>query len=213
MVDVTESSRDAGEGPAAEGQSAAWKIVAAVVVWFGCWCLTPGLRADGIGSLFTADDEASVLIETLVALSLVLLLLALHRRYNRELFARSRWLWAYVLPIAAGIALPSHYGLSLPVALYMFWMTVSVFWQDYLTFGLLQKYLAERLPVWAVLVGSAAIFWAGHALLLPDSFGPTQVLPSVSILVLGFILASLRVWTGTLHLILALHLTFYFIFA
>ncbi|MEZ5087523.1 MAG: hypothetical protein R2722_15180 [Tessaracoccus sp.] len=82
-------------------------------------------------------------------------------------------------PLVAGVALPFHYGLEFPVALYMFWMIVSVFWQDYLTFGLLQKYLAERFPTWAVLVASAVIFWAGNALFLPDKFAPVHVLPTL----------------------------------
>lgn len=182
-------------------------------MWFGLWYLTLGLLSNGVGSLVTADDAVSVLIETFLALVIVVVLVLLHRRYSRELFARSWSIWLYALPFAAGIVLPFHYGLPLPVALYMFWMTVSVFWQDYLTFGLLQKYLAERLPTWAVLVASAVIFWAGHALFLPDKFSPVQVLPSLAMLVLGLVLASLRAWLQTLHLILAVHLAFYFIFA
>lgn len=188
-------------------------IIVAVLVWFGLWYLTPGLLSNGVGSLFTTDDATSVLIETVLALVIVLALTLLHRRYNHELFARSWSLWTYALPVTFGVALPFHYGLSLPVTLYIFWMTVSVFWQDYLTFGLLQKYLAERLPTWVMILGSAVIFWAGHALFLPDSFGFTEPLPSLAMLALGLILASLRAWLKTLHLILALHLTFYFIFA
>ena len=188
-------------------------VIVAVLVWFGLWYLTPGLLSNGVGSRFTTDDATSVLIETVLALVTVVALVLLHRRYNRELLARSWSIWTYALPIAFGIALPFHYGLSLPVALYMFWMTVSVFWQDYLTFGLLQKYLAERLPTWVMVLGSAVIFWTGHALFLPGRFGFTEPLPSLAMLALGLILASLRVWLKTLHLILALHLTFYFIFA
>ena len=188
-------------------------VVGAVVAWFGLWALTPGLLANGVGSVFTADDAVSVLIETILALVIVLVLVLLHRRYNRELFARSWSRWLYALPIAAGIVLPFHYDLSLPVALYMFWMTVSVFWQDYLTFGLLQKHLAERLPTWAVVVTSAVIFWLGHALFLPDKFGPGHLLPSLAMLALGLVLALLRAWLKTLHLILGLHLAFYFLFA
>lgn len=195
-------------------QARSWGgVVAVVLVWFGLWSLTPGLLSNGVGSLLTDDVALSVLIETVVALVIVAGLVMLHRRYNRELFARSWQLWMYALPLGAGIVLPWHYGLPLPLALYMFWMTVSVFWQDYLTFGLLQKYLAEWLPTWAVLLTSAVVFWAGHALLLPDRFAPTQVLPSLAILALGLVLASLRVRLTTLHLILALHLAFYFVFA
>lgn len=188
-------------------------IIAAMLAWFCLWYLTPGLLSNGVGSFFTTDDATAVLIETVLALAIVLMLVLLHGKYNRELFARSWSLWMYALPLAFGIALPFHYSLSLPVALYMFWMAVSVFWQDYLTFGLLQKYLAKRLPTWAMLVGSAVIFWVGHALFLPDTFGLTELLPSLAMLALGLVLASLRAWLKTLHLILALHLAFYFIFA
>jgi len=188
-------------------------IIAVVVIWFGLWSLTPGLLSNGIGSFFTTDDATGVLIETVLALVIVLVIAQLHPRYNAELFARSWSLWVYILPVVSGIVLPFHYSLTLPVALYIFWMTVSVFWQDYLTFGLLQKYLAERLPTWVMLVGSAVIYWGGHALVLPDSFGFTEPLPSLAIFALGLSLASLRAWLKPLHLILALHLTFYFIVA
>lgn len=189
-----------------------WGVVfGAVMVWFGLWYLTPGLLSNGVGTIFSSDDAVSVLIETILALTLSGILVLLHRRYNRELFARDWSMWLYAILPLLGIALPFHYGLVLPVGLYMFWMTASVFWQDYLTFGLLQKYLAERLPAWAVLVVSAVIFWAGHALLLPDKFAPVHILPSLAILALGFVFAAFRVWLGTLHLILALHLGFYFL--
>lgn len=186
-----------------------WALLLAAVAWFALWYLTPGLLSDGVGHLFTDELAVSVLIETVLAVVLVLT----HRRYNRVLFARSWSLWLYVLPAVLAIALPFHYELILPVFLYMVWMTVSVFWQDYLTFGLLQSYLGERLPVWGVIVASAVIFWIGHALFIPDRFAPTNWLPSLAILALGFALASLRVWLKSLHLILALHLSFYFAFA
>ncbi|WP_155838591.1 hypothetical protein [Arthrobacter castelli] len=188
-------------------------VIAAVIVWFGLWCLTPGLLSNGVGSLFTDAPAVLVLIETIIALVIAVVLVRVHHQYNRELFSRSRTSWVYALPLVAAIALPFHYAMAFPVALYMFWMTVSVFWQDYLTFGLLQSYLTERLPRWAVLVGSAVIFWAGHALLLPDKFAPIHILPSLAILALGFALATLRIWLKTLHLILALHLAFYFVVA
>lgn len=190
-----------------------WAVLVAVIVWFGLWYLTPGLLSNGVGSLFTDDPVASVLIETVLALLLAVVLVVTHRRYNHVLFARSWSIWLYVLPVALAIALPFHYELILPVFLYMAWMTVSVFWQDYLTFGLLQSYLGERLPIWGVIVASAVIFWLGHALFIPDRFAPANWLPSLAILALGVALASLRVWLKSLHLILALHLSFYFVFA
>ena len=190
-----------------------WGVFLAVVLWFGCWYLTPGLLSYGAGSIFTDDLATSVFIETVLALFLAVILGLTHQRYNRVLFACSWTVWLYAVPLILAVLLPFHYQLVLPVFLYMFWQMVSVFWQDYLTFGLLQSYLGERLPAWGVIVGSAVVFWLGHVLFIPGQFGPDNVLPSLAILALGFILASLRVWLGSLHLILALHLTFYFVFA
>lgn len=188
-------------------------VLLAVAVWFGLWYLTPGLHSNGVGSFVTDEPALSTLIETLAALVVAVVLVLTHRRYNAELFARSWTLWLYALPLVAAVALPFHYGLGLPLGLYMFWMTVSVFWQDYFTFGLLQRYLAERLPTWFVVVASGVIFWAGHTLLLPDTFAPAHVLPSLAILALGLVLAALRTWLKTVHCILAPHLTFYLVFA
>lgn len=190
-----------------------WAPLVACVVWLGLWWLTPGLLTDGVGSLFADYMATQVLIETVLALAVVVVIVLLHRRYNRVLFARSWSVWLYAVPVVLAITLPFHYELVLPVFLYMVWMTVSVFWQDYLTFGLLQSYLGERLPTWAAIVVSAVMFWLGHALLLPDSFAPVHWLPSLAILALGLVLASLRAWLKSLHLILALHLSFYFAFA
>ncbi|MFE4469042.1 hypothetical protein ACFRFH_09495 [Leifsonia sp. NPDC056824] len=189
-----------------------WVVILAAFLWLGGWYLTPGL-GNGVGQLFTDDLAVSVLIETMLALVLAVILVLTHRRYNRVLFARSGTVYLYALPLITSVALPFHYSLMLPVVLYMLWMTVSVFWQDYLTFGLLQSYLGERLPAWGVIVVSAVMFWLGHALFIPERFAPTNVLPSLAILALGFTMASLRVWLRSIHLILALHLTFYFVFA
>ncbi|MGC0274633.1 type II CAAX prenyl endopeptidase Rce1 family protein [Pseudactinotalea sp. Z1739] len=88
-----------------------------------------------------------------------------------------------------------------------------MFWQDYLTFGLLQSYLAERLPTWGTITMVAVMFWLGHALLLPDTFGPANPLAALAMLAMGALFALLRARLGTLHLLLALHLAFYFVFA
>lgn len=201
-----------GQRPPARRLSG-WALLGVCLAWFGLWFLTPGLLSAGAGSLVTDDPALAVLVETALVVTLALALLLTHRRYARVLFARSSALWLYAIPAGLAILLPLHYGQSLPVGVYLVWMTVSVFWQDYLTFGLLQSYLAERCGTWAVLAASATIFWLGHVVFLPDQFGPGRWLPSLAILALGFVLAGLRLWLTTLHLILALHLSFYFIFA
>ncbi|MGO2110841.1 MAG: hypothetical protein ACTH31_04445 [Pseudoclavibacter sp.] len=190
-----------------------WGVALAVAAWFCLWFFTPGLLANGVGSWVTRDDSLSILIETAIALVLAVALVLVHRRYRRELFARSWQVWAYALPVVLAVALPFHYELSLPVGVYLFWMTVSVFWQDFLTFGLLQSYLGERLPRWGAVTATAVVFWLGHALYLPERFGASSILPGLAMLALGLIFASMRAWLGRLHLLLALHLAFYFVFA
>ncbi|GAB79150.1 hypothetical protein SAMN05421595_3011 [Austwickia chelonae] len=152
-----------------------------------------------------------MLIETTFAAVLAVALVMTHQRYNRVLFARSRTVRLYALLVVLAIAVPFHYQLPLPVFLYMAWMTVSVFWQDYLTFGLLHSYLGERLPSWGVIVISAIMFWLGHAVFIPHRFAPSHWLPSLAIVALGLLFASLRVRFASLHLLLVLHLSSYFI--
>lgn len=201
----------AAPSPERPGQTSWWRLLAVVIAWYLLWSLTPGLTGSGIGSLVTTDPALSVLVETLVALGLVVVIAATHRRDNRVLFAPGRSRWVYVLPLVLAATVPFRYALEAPALLYMLWMTVSVFWQDYLTFGLLQRYLAERLPSWAVIAASAGMFWSGHALLL-EHFSPAHPVASLAILALGVVLAALRVRLRTLHVLLALHLSFYFVF-
>lgn len=189
------------------------KLASISIIWFGLWCLTPGLLdVDHVGSSVVDDQTVLVVGSSVVAVFAVALVL-LHRRYSRVLFAGSRQLTWYALPLAAAMVLPTHYHIDLPIVLYLCWTTVSVFWQDYLTFGLLQSYARDLLPVPVSIMAVTALFYLGHALLLPAKFSPTHPLASLGIVALGAALALLRHKLTTMHAILCLHLTFYFIFA
>lgn len=199
---------------ASRSATTSWLVPAiACLVWLALWYLTPGLLDDGVGSRFSADWDVAILIECGIAVVVVAILLATHRRFNRVLFARSSLMWLYILPAGLAIALPFHYSLEAPVVIYLIWMTISVFWQDYLTFGLLQSYVRERLPGWATIAVVSVMFWVGHAVFIPHRFGLDNMIPSLAMVGLGAVLALLRARLGTLHLLLALHLAFYFIFA
>lgn len=188
----------------------AWTSALACLAWLGLWYFTPGLLGNGPGSLFTRDWNQALIIECAIAVVVVAVLLLTHRRFNRALFAPSRLRWLYLLPAALALALPFHYGLEAPVGLYVIWMTVSVFWQNYLTFGLLQSYLCERIPAGAAVALVAMMFWLGHLVFIPHRFGLDNILPSLAMIALGALFALLRARLGTLHLLLALHLSFYF---
>lgn len=159
------------------------------------------------------DDSTIILLETGAATALLLAIVPLHQRYNRQIFARSQQTLLYALPLTLAAVLPFHYTSSLPLPVYMIWMTVSVFWQDYFTFGLLQSYLRERLPTWTVMGTVSIMFYLGHAVFIPERFAPTQILPALGILGFGLVFSFMRARLGTLHGLLALHLAFYFIFA
>lgn len=181
-------------------------------LWLCLWYLTPNLHSYGIGSQITNNGELSIFIETIIALILAIILMYFHQRYNQQLFKWSKIVYFYTVPLVLAVLLPLYYNLSLPVYLYVFWMSISVFWQDYLTYGLLQNYLNEQLPKWIVVLLVSVTFYIGHAVFLPHKFAPVHILPSLGILCFGAFLAFLRMKLKTLHLILILHISFYFIF-
>ena len=191
-----------------------FSALAIAVSWFILWCLTPGITDRGPVRLVVQEDTVVVFLESLIAGLLVIAIAILQRTHTRELFAPSPQRFLYIVPVVLALALPLHYELEFPVLLYIFWMTVSVFWQDYLTFGLLQRHLAARLPSRAVIPAVAVLFALGHVILLPDKFGLVpNPFPALSMLALGLLLAWLRYRFTTMHLILTLHLSFYFVFA
>lgn len=189
-----------------------WTLGAAVLVWIILWYFTPGLHRNGVGALVT-DESASILLESAAALVILAVVALLHPRRTRMLLASNRQLVLYAIPVLLALALPFHYEMPLPLAVYMPWMAVSVLWQDYLTFGLLQSYLRERFSGLAAVVLVAVVFYAGHAILIPHRFAPPHWLPALGILAMGVVFATIRARSGTLHVLLALHLGFYYLFA
>ena len=91
----------------------------AAAAWLALWGLTPGLLANGVGSLLTDDPSAQVLIESALALAVLLVLSAVFARATREAFAPTRLRWAYALPLVLVAVLPLHYDLDLPVGVYI----------------------------------------------------------------------------------------------
>ncbi len=194
-------------------RSSTVRLVVLCSIWFAAFALTPGLLDHGRGSLVTNDPAGVILVESCLASALIAVVLLLGRSQARRLLRRSRRVWAYAVPALLLLVLPLHYFLDLPLALYAFWTAASVFWQDYLTFGLLQSRIAARLPAAATIGVVAAASACAHAVLIPQRFAPPAVLPLLAILLLGAVLAGIRAGTGDLHLLLAGHLAFYYAFA
>lgn len=189
-------------------------VLTTAVIWLALFALTPGLRAAGLGSLVSDDGSVQVLLESIVALLVLAVLMALQVPAVRAMFAGSRLVMLYAVPLVLMSLMPLHYGLPLPPEVYAAWITVSVIWQIVLTFGLLQHRLGEHLGPRATILLTAVLFWLGHVVYLPGSFAPTTVsgiLAGASIVAMGLLFAWIRHRTGTVHLLLVLHLSFYMV--
>lgn len=182
------------------------------------WFFTPGMLSSSLGSWISSDPDSALIIDTAAALVILLVLVTVHPVFNRNLFAPSWQRISYLLPVLAGLALPLHYSGSVPLLLYLVWMPVFVFWQIYLTFGLLQSHLTSWLSARASATITAIAFYGVHALYLPRTFaighfesGSWQPWAALLLIALGALFAYLRYRLRAIHLLIALHLTFYFI--
>jgi membrane protease YdiL (CAAX protease family) len=138
-------------------------------------------------------------------------LFALHRAPNQKLFARTRTApWLYLALVILGAAVPFHYHMSLPAGVYLFFMTVSVFSQDYITFGLLQTYLRDTMPAPVATALITVLFTAVHLLYLPHF--RTQWGMVLLVAAMAAVFSALREKTKSIHWVIFIHLAFYFIF-
>lgn len=195
------------------GVARAAHVCLACLVWLLAWQVTPGLRSAGpFSGVFELREQQLAAETALAALCSVVAVLALPGHRARVLGPSRLRRW-YVVPLVLALVLPLHYQGTLPVGLYIVWMAVSVFWQDFTTFGVLQSVLSDRLRgTWAVVI-TATMFAIGHAALVRAKFAPPHWLPLLGILVLGVVFAAIRQRTGSIHLLLLLHLSVYFAFA
>lgn len=186
-------------------------VSAALVVWLILFGLTVwiGLSLWLFDSLL-GDESAALIAGALFNVVLLVPLALTHREWTRDLLAiRSRTpiILGAVL-VVAGALVPLHYHLPNPVGVYLFITPVSVLWQNYITFGLLQGYLRQHVsPLWTA-VTLAVAFTAGHLIWISGFYErPVFVLTPLMALLFGY----LREKTGTLHWLLFIHLMFYFV--
>lgn len=180
----------------------AWFVLFGATVWIGLsfWLFESLL-----------DDEPAALVAgALLDLALLVPLALTHREWTRDLFAvrsRTPTILGAAL-VVAGALVPLHYHLSPPVGVYLFIMPVSVLWQNYITFGLLQGYLRQHVSrLWTVIV-LVVVFTAGHVIWIGGFYErPAFVLTPV----MALLFAYLRERTETLHWLLFIHLMFYFV--
>lgn len=186
--------------------------LSAVAVWFILWTLTQGffINSDWLG-LFSGDPTTAVFLASLYCLVVMLIIGVIFRKHLTAIFPRQRFIWLYILivpAIAYMLAVHPTVGI-LPTPIYLFMIVVTVFWQDVLTFGVLQTRLENASPRYAWLI-VAVVFWLGHIIF--DLSGVVAD-PSGALLVLvaAFGFAWLRKITGSFYLSNVLHILVYMI--
>ncbi len=151
----------------------------------------------------------------MVGVIVTLALLLTHRVVSAKLFGQhwSQYLLIVVALLAVSVPIRAG-GIEQPVFgnpawLYLLMSVVNVTMQQYVTFGLLQHYLQQKLsPLWTI-VATGLLFYASHALLISHKF--LNPLAALAIIALGFLFAAIRQKTDLLHITLSLHLAFFLI--
>ncbi|NCU29736.1 CPBP family intramembrane metalloprotease [Candidatus Saccharibacteria bacterium] len=183
-------------------------ILRGVLVWSVAWIFTQGIFISDILQSAPSNPNVNYMLATIWVLIVLILCVALLPAYRKKSLPKSKLLWLYLIPAILLVALPSHYALALNIWVYIPMIVITVFWQSYLTFGMLQPYLSKKLAPGTAAVITALVFLAGHLVFfLNDLLNP-------QVLVIGlaaFIFAFSRKYTDNIYIANAIHMIFYFI--
>jgi membrane protease YdiL (CAAX protease family) len=181
-------------------------IFISIILWFLIWTVTQGIFMSERLLQLPIDANISYAIATVWVLAVAAVALRLLPKYRRESLPKSRLLWLYAVPVALLVFLPWHYALALDIWVYVPMIVITVFWQDYVTFGLLQTRLAKTITATKAAIVTAIVFLLGHAVFfLNDITDPQFILIAIA----GFGFAFLRRYTGNIYIANVIHLTFY----
>lgn len=186
----------------------------AIVVWFILFGLTVnlGLSHDLLSLYF---DESGVIVGGVLLNFLGLIVLAVtHRSWTQDLVAvRQKSIYLlYLILLLAGISTLLHYHWTgLPAVYYLLFTTVSVIWQDYITFGLLQNYLRQYLSFKLTLGLLPILFLLAHFCYISQFAAKSLAVLLTALMAVFF--TYLREKTQTLHGLFFCHLLFYFLTA
>lgn len=184
------------------------KVVAACLLWLVVWSGTQGIFMSDILLRLPGELNLKYLIATIWVLAIVIIALIVMPSYRKKMLPKSNLLWLYVLPAILLFMLPAHYSLTLNFPVFVFMILVTVFWQEYVTFGLLQTYLAMRMSANIAAIATALLFLFGHAIFFLNDLGNPQI---ALISLAGFVFAFSRRYTGSIYVANVLHLCFYLI--
>lgn len=182
------------------------KLATASILWLAVWSSTQGIFMSDILLKLPGELNLKYVIVTLWVAVLAIASLIILPSYRKKTLPKSYLLWLYIIPAILLLILPQHYTLTLYYPVFVFMIIVTVFWQDYVTFGLLQTYLATRVSPNVAAMMTTALFLLGHVIFfLHDLADPQFVLIALA----GGAFASSRRYTGTIYVANVLHLCFY----
>lgn len=184
------------------------RVPVMIVMWFFVWVVTQGLFMSEILTRLSWGVNTSYVIATIWVFILLAGCLIAIPTYRKESLPKSRLLWLYSIPAVLLFLLPQHYGLTLNLWIYMFMILVTVFWQDYLTFGVLQPAISKRISPNKAAALTAIVFILGHIVFFLDNIFEPQMLP---IVLAGFVFAFSRRYFGNIYVANIIHTIFYLI--
>lgn len=183
-------------------------ILAGVSLWFIVWVFTQGIFMSEILLNSPLDINISYLLATVWVLVVLILCVALLPVFRKDSLPKSKLLWLYFIPFALLLYLPWHYALTLNIWVYIPMIVITVFWQDYLTFGVLQSFLAKQSNRNIAATITGVVFLLGHAVFfLNDLSSPQFVLIGIA----GFVFAFSRRYAGNIYIANIIHTLVYLI--
>ena len=183
-------------------------ILRGVLAWFAAWVFTQGIFISDILQSAPLNPNISYTLATIWVLMVLILCVALLPTYRKKSLPKSKLLWLYLLPAILLVALPSHYALALNIWVYIPMIVITVFWQSYLTFGMLQPYLSKKLAPGTAAVITALVFLAGHIVFfLNDLLSPQFLVIGLA----AFIFAFSRKYTGNIYISNVIHMISYLV--
>lgn len=183
-------------------------IFIAIVIWITVWAATQGLFMSDVLRNLPWDVNIRYIVATVWVLTVAITALVALPKYKKISLPKSKLLWLYTVPLMALILMPLHYSLALDIRVYIPMIIITVFWQDYLTFGILQPALAKRLSANQAAIVTAAVFLFGHVLFsFKNILDPQLLLVTAA----GFIFAFSTRRTGNIYIANIIHMFFYLI--
>ncbi|WP_157246682.1 CPBP family intramembrane glutamic endopeptidase [Nonomuraea typhae] len=188
------------------------QILAVCAAWLTMWLATQGLF---VINDYLPGGSLNVRLAWLTGYVAVVLSVALvvFRRFGRSFMPRSKLLWLYGVPLALLLALPFHYSGPVAVPLLAAMIVITAFWQDYLSFGLVQTFIGQRTSPLAAVLITGGLFAVGHVVFLAGQTAPLAFLTACAVyLAAGCLLAWLREQTRSIYATNAAHLSFLLVF-